>query len=252
MKTYDRFAKIYAEGRYPNLSQAMAEIFPTVMQQYKIPSNGSKRLLDIACGEGSFAVSMAKKGWNVTGIDQSEEMLRLARHRASQTKVKVDFINQDMRFIDFSSQFDIATCWFDSLNYLITNDDLQSAFNNISRALKPNGWFLFDMNTVYGLAVTWQKKSCAVEQETSDLLELHRTSYNYEKRLACLTITWFVKVDDRWEKFEEKHTERAFSIEEIEKCLEYAGFHIVDKLGRLDPFTPLQPNSSRVWFIARK
>ncbi len=99
MKTYDRFAKIYAESHYPNLSQSVADIFPTVMQEYKIPSNGSKKLLDVACGEGSFAVAMANKGWNVTGIDQSEEMLRLAKHRASQTKVKINFLNQDMRFI---------------------------------------------------------------------------------------------------------------------------------------------------------
>lgn len=252
MKLYDMFARVYASGEYPNLSQTMAAILPAVMKQYKIPTNGSKNLLDVACGEGSFCVEMAKKGWAVTGVDQSEEMLRLANHRAKKEKVKVNFQNQDMRFIDYNNEFDLATCWFDSLNYLISNNDLQSAFNNISRSLKPNGWFLFDMNTIYGLAVDWQRNRCYVQQETKDLLELHRTSYDFEKNLGCVKITWFVRVDDKWEKFEEKHVERGFSISEIESCLGYAGLHVVDKMSSLDPIIPLAHNSGRAWFLARK
>ena len=252
MKLYDRFAKVYAGGKYPNLSQEMAAVLPKVMKQYKIPAAGTKRLLDVACGEGSFAVEMAKKGWNVTGIDQSEEMLRLAKHRAKKESVEVSFQNQDMRFIDFASEFDLVTCWFDSLNYLITNDDLQSAFNSISRSLKPNGWLIFDMNTTYGLAVEWQRNRCYVQQETPDLLELHRTDFDFEKNLACVRITWFISVGDKWEKYEEKHVERAFSLEEIEKCLEYAGLHVIDRVASLNPITPLTKNAGRVWFVVRK
>lgn len=252
MKLYDRFAQVYASGNYRNLSQAMASDLPKLMKEYKIAFNGTKDLLDVACGEGSFCLEMAAKGWNVTGIDQSEEMLRLANHQAKKENVIVNFQNQDMRFIDYNKEFDLATCWFDSLNYLTTLNDLQSAFNNIFRSLKPNGWFLFDMNTIYGLAVEWQRNRCYVQQETKDLLELHRTNYDFEKNLGCVTITWFVRVDDKWEKYEEKHIERGFSINEIEKSLEYAGFHVVDKLGSLNPIGPLTQKSGRAWFLARK
>jgi ubiquinone/menaquinone biosynthesis C-methylase UbiE len=252
MSVYHRFAEVYAKGAYPNLSQTVAEILPSVLEQYNIPTKGSKKLLDVACGEGSFAIAMAKKGWQVTGVDQSDEMLRLANHNSKKVKNQVNFIKQDMRFIDYANEFDIATCWFDSLNYMVTKDDLQSTFNNIARALKPDGWFLFDMNTTYGLTVNWQKNRCYVQQETPDLLELHRTSYDYEKQIACLKITWFVRVGDIWEKFEEKHRERAFPVSEIEKCLGYAGFQVVDKLGSLQPPTPLEAYSSRIWIIAHK
>jgi ubiquinone/menaquinone biosynthesis C-methylase UbiE len=252
MKVFDSFARVYASGNYPNLSLAMVDILPRVMKKYKISSNGTRHLLDVACGEGTFCVEMAKKGWAVTGVDQSEEMLRLASHRAEQENVKVNFTNQDMRFIDHLNEFDLATCWFDSLNYLLTNSDLQSAFNTIYRALKPNGWFLFDMNTIYGLAVEWQRNHCYVQQESADLLELHRTHFDFEKNLGCITITWFVKSGDMWEKFEEKHVERGFSITEIETCLQYAGFHMVDKVSSLNPITPLTKTSGRVWFLAHK
>lgn len=250
MSVYDRFAEVYAQGQYPTLSQAVAEFLPSIIKRYKMPDSG--KLLDVACGEGSFAIDMVSRGWKVTGVDLSDEMLRLANHRATQAKAKVEFLKQDMRYLDFSGKFDLATCWFDSLNYLTTNDDLQSAINNIARALKPGGWFLFDMNTTYGLAVKWQKVRCYVEQETPDLLELHRTSYDFEHNLACVKITWFVRVGDKWEKFEEQHTVRAFAIHEIETCLSYAGLRVVDKFGSLDPLTPLSSNSNRVWFLTQK
>jgi ubiquinone/menaquinone biosynthesis C-methylase UbiE len=249
MSLYNEFAEVYANGDYPTLSQAVAEILPKVFEHYKIQKTG--KLLDVACGEGSFALSMIKQGWQVTGIDQSDEMLRLANHRAQQAKADVQFLKHDMRFLDFSDEFDVATCWFDSLNYMLTADDLQSTFNNIARALKPGGWFLFDMNTTYGLAVKWQKVKCYVQQETPDLLELHRTSYDFEHHKACLKITWFVREGEVWQKFEEKHVERAFSIHEIEDCLEYSGFRVVDKFGSLINLSPLQADSNRVWFLAQ-
>ena len=68
---------------------------------------------------------------------------------------------------------------------------------------------------------------------------------------AAIKITWFVREGEIWQKFEEKHTERAFSINKIEACLDYAGFSVVDKFGSLKNLTPLQSDSSRVWFLTR-
>lgn len=249
---FDRFAKVYARGKYPGFSQEMAAILPSIIKKYRIPTNGTRKLLDVACGEGSFAVEMARKGWSVTGVDLSEEMLRLATHRAKHEEVQVNFVKQDMRFIDYQNEFDLVTCWFDSLNFLTTQDDLQSAFNSISRSLKPNGWFLFDMNTIHGLAVGWQKERYYIQQENSDLLELHCSSFDYERNLASLRITWFIKAGKLWERFEEIFVERAFSIEEIETSLEYAGLHVVEKAGSLNPISPLTSTSNRAWFLVHK
>lgn len=69
---FDRFANVYARGKYPNLSQEMAAILPDIIKQYNIPLNGSRTLLDVACGEGSFAVEMAKKA----GLSQESIFLK--------------------------------------------------------------------------------------------------------------------------------------------------------------------------------
>lgn len=250
MTVYNHFAEVYAQGKYPTLSQAIAEILPGILAQFEIPSKG--KLLDIACGEGSFCVEMAKKGWDVMGIDQSEEMLRLARHRSSEEQLSIQLIQQDMRKLVMDKQFDLATCWFDSLNYLLSTDDLARTFRNISNILKPGGWFIFDMNTIYGLAVNWQKQNCYVQQETEDLIELHRTSYDYECRQASVKITWFVRDGEFWQRFEEIHTEKGYTVNEIKEALTYASFNIEGCYGSLRNLTPLQIESGRVWMVAQK
>lgn len=250
MTVYHHFAQVYARGYYPEFSQALAGLLPGIFEQYEIPKTGN--LLDLACGEGSFALEMAKMGWNVAGIDQSEEMLRLARHRATTAGLEIDFRQQDMRNFETDRQYDLVTCWFDSLNYLLRIEDVQSAFERVYKTLKPGGWFIFDMNTIYGLAIEWQKQKCYVQQETEDLLELHQTTYDFEKRMATMRITWFVRNDEIWQKYEEIHFERAYSVEKIKNALTATGFSFESVYGSLRNLTPVKQDSSRVWIFAQK
>ena len=250
MTLYNHFAQVYARGYYPEFSKALANLLPEIFNRFEIPATG--KLIDLACGEGSFALEMANKGWEVTGVDQSEEMLRLARRRASDSACQVSFSQQDMREFSLATPADLVTCWFDSLNYLLRIEDVQSDFSRVHQALKPGGWFIFDMNTIYGLAVDWQKQKCYVEQETEDLLELHQTNYDFEKRMATLRITWFIRNDLDWQKFEEIHFERAYSVEKIKNALIGAGFSFEASFGSLKNLTPIKQDSTRMWIFAQK
>lgn len=164
----------------------------------------------------------------------------------------VDFLCQNMNQLVFESQFDLATCWFDSLNYLLEFDDLTRVFAGVSRALKPGGMFLFDMNTLYGLAVDWQRQACYVQQDTENLLELHRSSYNFERQTASVQITAFLHVGEVWERFEEVHQERGYPVEDIQASLKEVGLNVLACMGNLFEDQPLTPNSPRVWFAARR
>jgi len=249
MKFYQSFSEIYASGPYPEYSRRIAELLPAVLNKFDIhPSD----ILDMACGEGTFAVIMAKEGYRVTGIDLSLPMLQIARQKTRSEEVEIDFINQDMRTMSFNGQFDLVTCWYDSLNYLLTLDDLLKALRGAYDALKKDGLFIFDMNTIYGLSVVWQRYPCEIHQDKPDLLEIHRKTFDTETNNARLHITGFKKEGQSWSRIDETHTEHAFSLNEIDQCIESSGLEKLACWGNLREMAPPVADSGRIWIVCRK
>ena len=249
MSIYGDFAYVYAKGQYPGFSSQMAEHLPTVLRHLHVKP---KTILDVACGEGTFAVAMAEKGFDVTGIDLSPQMLEFARQRAQKSKAEVTFILGDMRTLGFKDRFDLVTCWFDSLNYLLDSEDLKKTFRGVSHALKREGLFIFDMNSVYGLAVNWQESPCYVEGDTPDIFETHRQEYDFEHNIATMRITCFVKGENGWMRVDEDHKERAYSQEAIRSLLEATGFQLLATWGGFREMSDPKPDSGRLWYIAKK
>lgn len=250
MPIYDRFASIYQHGPYVRFSQNLAD---TVLPEY-LESLGVQpvNLLDIACGEGSFAVAMAKLDYRVTGVDQSECMIDLARQRAREAEVKVKFSVADMRSLAFQNEFDLVTCFFDSMNYLLTVRDLQDSIQCAFNALQPGGLYIFDMNTVYGLAVDWMREKTYIQNETDDFVEIHRPSFDFENLIASLQITIFKQSGDLWERIEETHLERGYPIADLRFLLLETGFEIVGMYSSLSKRSDVSTSSPRVWFAAKK
>jgi SAM-dependent methyltransferase len=250
MTIYDQFAYAYQRGPYLRFSQNLVEsVLPDYLTEIGVkPSH----LLDMACGEGSLAVGMAKLGYQVTGIDQSQRMIALAKERASKEGVDVTFFVEDMRSLPYQGKFSLVTCFFDSLNYLLTIRDLQEAFKGAYRALRPGGFFIFDMNTIYGLAVDWMREETYIQNESQDFIEIHRQSYDYENQIATMDVTVFSQQGTLWERMDETHRERGYPIADIQFLLNETGFMITGMYGNLKKRTEVQTTSPRVWFTARK
>lgn len=250
MPIYEQFASIYQRGPYVRFSQNLAE---TILPEY-LDSLGFQpaHLLDVACGEGSFAVGMAKVGYEVTGIDQSQQMIELAYKRAKDESVKVKFLVEDMRSLPFKEDFDLVTCFFDSMNYLLTVRDLQEAIRCAFKALRPGGLYIFDMNTIYGLAVDWMRELTYIQNEAEDFIEIHRQEFDYENLMATMQITIFKQRGDLWERIDETHQERGYPIADLQFLLNETGFEIIGMYGSLNKRTDIQTTSPRVWFAAKK
>lgn len=249
MGIYEAFAEFYVKGLYPSYSKQMAELLPAVLERFDVRPH---TLLDLACGEGTFAVEMAKRGYRVTGVDLAPEMLRFARKRAKGEHIKAVFVQGDMRDLAFNEEFDLVTCWYDSMNYLLELEDLKRTFKGVYRALRPGGLFIFDMNTIYGLAVRWQRQPCYIQQDTPGLLEIHCASYDYEKNIATLRITGFRREGELWLRMDEEHKERGYTLEQIKEALKQANLCELACWGNLKEMSEPNPDSGRVWFVTKK
>ena len=249
MGIYEEFACIYAKGPWPEYSAAVAELLPATLERFGAQP---ETVLDLACGEGTFAVLMAKRAMQVTGVDISPEMLRLATEKARREKVTVEFLLGDMRSLDFEERFDLVTCWFDSLNYLLERKGLEETFAGAGRALKKGGLFIFDMNTIYGLAVGWQWFPFYIHIDTPELFSVACPSYDCVKKTANLKITGFVREGDGWRRIDEEHRERGYTLKETRQCLRKAGLQELAYWTNLEEMGQPCPESDRVVFVARK
>jgi len=100
-------------------------------------------ILDVGCGFGRHAIKLAEKGHRVTGIDCMEGFLCLARDQAQEKNLKINFINKDMRYVEFNGEFERAILMFTTFGYF-TDDQNLKVLKNISRALDGHGLFCFD------------------------------------------------------------------------------------------------------------
>lgn len=247
MNIYRDFAYLYMKGDYPRFSERMATLLPSILKKFGAEP---RAVLDLACGEGSFAVAMAGRGYAVTGVDCSADMLRLARERATEADHWIEFLEQDMRALSLDGRFDLVTCWFDSLNYLLKMDDLKACYSAVHEALKPGGLFIFDMNTVYGLGVLWQRRPCEICQDTGELFEVHRKAYDFESNIATMRVTGFIKTGETWIRVDEEHQERGYTLGEIHSGLRACGFEVAATWDNPEDMSDPRPESGRIWIVA--
>jgi SAM-dependent methyltransferase len=202
-------------------------------------------LLDVCCGTGTAADMFDEAGYEVAGFDLSEPMIGEARRKAKKTKRQIDYTVADAAELDLGRQFDAAYSFFDSLNYITDPKRLEMAIRQIGKHIKPDGLFVFDINTAY-----------AFEQDMftqEDLRQASKIRYKWVSEYD--PETKIIRVQMKFwkgrEVLEEVHVQRAHTVEEISTMLALAGFpeiHLYDSY-TLDP-----PNrrSDRIHFAARK
>lgn len=206
-----------------------------------------QRALDLACGTGGAALVFAAAGIETVGLDRSPAMVQIARDRARRAGLAATFIEADMRdladlvaagtfqggaaqrsFI-CSGRFGLVTCFGDAINYLTGDGDLERVFAGIRRALEPDGYALFDVNTEAAFA-QWGERDLVIH-ESDDCLVYHRLTYNPATRLGQGRIVWLARGDgNRWRRGEETHIERAWSDAAIRQALAASGLALVERL----------------------
>ncbi|HIC94522.1 MAG TPA: class I SAM-dependent methyltransferase [Anaerolineae bacterium] len=246
MGIYEKYAEVYDRSGQIAFTLLMIPYLDRVLERHGFAGESA---LDLACGTGTMALAMAEKGWRVQGLDASAAMLAQARRKAREAGARVEFMQGDMRHFALPEPVDLVTCFYDSLNYLLTLDDLSKAFRCVAAALKPGGLFVFDMNTPWGLAHVGEENSYFY-QDDEVAVEM-RSSYDQSAGRATVIIAGSIRRGELRESFVEVHIEQGYSEGEIAAALREAGFRVE---GRYDCFTLEEPGPEcgRVLWVARK
>lgn len=233
MSGYGALASSYdglmADGDYRRRADFLERLF----RRGRIPV---ENVLDLACGTGTIACLLAERGYRVTAVDGSVEMLAQAAAKASGLEAPPLFVCQDMPRLHLAEQVDAAVSTLDSLNYLTRVRDLRETFRRVYRWLRPGGQFIFDVNTPYKLR---RMDGQAYLDETEETFCAWRTFFSAKTGICTYQVDLFrLRADGGWERDFEEHRERAWEAEELRRYLEEAGFSSVVFTGDLSPRSP--------------
>ena len=209
---------------------------------------GAKSVLECACGTGSLTVRLGKMGYAVTGSDLSEDMLMIARQKALNAGFRfLPFVCQDMRRIALHKPVDAVMCACDGVNYLL--DGPEDFFRAVHRTLKPGGLLLFDVSSAYKLSAILANNTFAATGD--DWAYIWENTYHPRADRVDMLLTGFLKQSAGYVRFEEHHSQRAYTEEELTAALRSCGFGDVRVY---EAFTREAPTATaeRLQFAARK
>jgi ubiquinone/menaquinone biosynthesis C-methylase UbiE len=211
-----------------------------------------RSVLDCACGWGRQAVALAKTGWQVTATDVSEANMDVAKHRARQEGVDIDFLICDMRELGrhFQATFDWAVCGF-ALYDIDTDQSIQEALSGISAALKPAGRCYLQQRDMDNLIREKPRHEFHGERRVPHGRVICVEDFDYVSETHVIHMYAFLREDERYSDWRRWHTDvlgyrkRAIRKAELEQFLRAAGFRQIEFLPQASPWHPIEVVASK-------
>lgn len=202
---------------------------------------------ELGCGTGKMTRYLAARGYDMIGIDNSEDMLAIARQQDSRG---ILYLLQDMREFELYGTVAAVVSICDSMNYITEDEDLLTVFRLVNNYLDPGGLFIFDMNTMYKYSRLLGDRVFAENRE--DCAFIWENYYYEEEQINEYDLSIFVREEgDRFRRFSELHCQRAYTQERVCQLLEEAGLELVQVYEAFTDHAPA-PDSERIYFIARE
>ena len=207
-------------------------------------------VLDLGCGTGSMTELLAGAGYDMIGVDASEEMLELAYEKRAESGHDILYLLQDMREFELYGTVRAVYCACDSVNYILSEEELIQVFKLVNNYLDPRGLFIFDFNPEYKYRELLADNTFAENREDSSFI--WENYYDEEEEINEYDLTLFIKDEnERFERFCETHYQKSYSLEEMRSIVEAAGMEFV---AAYDAYTtsPVREDSERITIIARE
>lgn len=274
--SYSAFAYVYDELMDNVPYDAWAEYLTDLLKENGV-SEGI--VCELGCGTGQMTRRLAAAGYDMIGIDLSEEMLDVAREQEygmgyegseesdfsgeteelseEYSEPSILYLQQDMRSFELYGTVSAVVSICDSMNYITSEEDLLQVFRLVNNYLEKDGVFIFDMNTEYKYKELMGDTTIAENRE--DVSFIWENLYDEEQKLNEYSLTIFAKAEQEeedegaplYEKYEEVHLQKAYSLEDVKRLLAEAGLQFAAAYDVLTKEAP-GPQCERMYIVAKE
>lgn len=244
MDAYTSFAQVYDlfmdNVPYEDWGAYLAQL----LKEYGIEDG---LLLDLGCGTGKLTRIMETYGYDMIGVDNSYEMLDMAREHASEN---ILYLLQDMREFELYGTVRAIYSACDSINYILEEEELREVFALANNYLDPGGLFVFDINSPYKYEELLAENTFAETREEGSFI--WENFYDKEEKINEYDLTLYIGEEDgRFLRFQEAHYQKCYELATIQRLLEEAGMEFV---AAYDAYTnnPVTEESEKILVIAKE
>ena len=253
MEAYTSFASVYDIFMDNVPYEEWGEYLRGLLKEYGAESG---LVVDLGCGTGAMTEILAGYGYDMIGVDNSEDMLELAMDKKIASGHDILYLLQDMREFELYGTVRAAVSVCDSVNYITEPEELTEVFRLVNNYLDPGGVFIFDFNTDYKYREILGEQTIA--EDRGDCSFIWDNCYYEEERINEYGLTLFIRDEvascagrELYRKYQETHYQRGYTLEEIKDLLRSSGLEYVTAY---DAFTRDAPGeeSERIYVIARE
>lgn len=247
---YDLIAPIYDKVNGDVDYKAWADFIEKIIErEYKCGK--PELVLDLGCGTGRMTLELARRGYDMTGVDYSVEMLDIARENADREGLsdKMLWLSQDITEFELYGTVDVTVSCLDTLNHLTEPSELSRCLSLVHNYLIPDGLFIFDVNGKRKFEELYGNESYVIEDEGSFCV--WQNFYNEKTRLCDFFITLFAETEHGlYERYDEEQIERMYTLRSLKRMLKENGFEFIGAYSDFD-FSEGSDDDERIYLVAR-
>ncbi len=248
MEAYTSFAAVYDTFMDNIPYEEWGAYLKSLLKEYDV-KNGL--VLDLGCGTGTMTEILAEDGYDMIGIDNSEDMLEIAMEKKVESGHDILYLLQDMREFELYGTVNAVVSICDSVNYITEEEELVEVFRLVNNYLDPKGIFIFDFNTEYKYREILG--DCTIAENREECSFIWDNYYYEEEKINEYELSLFIQEEDSelYRKYEETHFQKAYTYETMRRLIEESGLEFVTAY---DAFTHVKPTekSERIYMIARE
>ncbi len=249
MDAYTGFAEVYDTFMDNVPYEEWADRLEKLLKEYGIDDG---LVLDLGCGTGNMTEGLAKRGYDMIGVDGAPEMLEIAARKREESGHDILYLSQDMREFELYGTVRAVISVCDCINYVLDAEELLSVFRLVNNYLDPGGVFLFDFNTQYKYEHILGSRTFAESRDACSFI--WDNYYDADDRVNEYELTLFIREDakeERYRRYQEVHYQKGYTLEEIKALIGKSGLEF---LGAYDGYTqkPAGTDSERILVAARE